>query len=96
MDTTLKAKVTEIFTRYKFSNEDAAFISEVLNEIDNRQHQTFNANKELFLTQKDKVELIDRIQSVEKSVVKTIYTAGLIQLLAIMGSILAIMNFMLK
>jgi hypothetical protein len=28
--------------------------------------------------------------------VKTIYTAGLIQFLAIMGSILAIMNFMLK
>jgi hypothetical protein len=36
MDTTLKAKVTEIFTRCKFSNDDAAFISEVLNEIDNR------------------------------------------------------------
>ena len=96
MDTTLKAKVTAIFTRYKFSNEDAVFISEVLNEIDNRQHQTFNANKELFLTQKDKVELIYSIQSVEKSVVKTIYAAGLIQFLAIMGSILAIMNFMLK
>jgi len=96
MDTTLKAKVTEIFTRYKFSAEDAAFINEVLIEIDNRQHQPFNANKELFLTQKDKVELIDRIQSVEKSVVKTIYTSGLIQFLAIMGSILAIMNFMLK
>ena len=92
----LKAKVTEIFSRYKFSNEDAAFISEVLNEIDNRQHQTFIANKELFLTQKDQVELIDRIQSVEKSMVKTIYTAGRIQFLAIMGSILAIMNFMLK
>ena len=33
MDAPLKAKVTEIFSRYKFSNEDAAFISEVLNKL---------------------------------------------------------------
>ncbi len=30
MDASLKLKVSEIFVRYKFSKEDAVFISEVL------------------------------------------------------------------
>ncbi|MBK0382677.1 hypothetical protein I5M32_06850 [Pedobacter sp. SD-b] len=103
MDATLKLKVSEIFVRYKFSNEDAGFISEVLDEIDDRQHQKFEVSKELFLTQKDKVELIDRIQKAEISlsdkitnVHKSIFIVGLVQFLAIIGSVLAIFNFMLK
>lgn len=51
---------------------------------------------ELFLTQKDKDQIIDRIQTVEKSIMKTVYTVGLFQFLAIVGSILAIINFMFK
>jgi len=103
MDATLKLKVSEIFTRYKFSKEDAGFISEVLDEIDERQQHKFEVSKDLFLTQKDKIELIDRIQNLETSmndkitaVHKAIYIVGLVQFLAIIASVLAIFNFMLK
>lgn len=107
MDATLKLKVSEIFTRYKFSKEDAGFISEVLDEIDERQQHKFEVSKDLFLTQKDKVEivkevsdvrieLIDRINIVQSALTKTIYIVGLVQFLAIIASVLAIFNFMLK
>lgn len=74
--------------------------------------------EDLFLTQRDKVEvinkivevkveltnninsvrveLIDRINHVEKSVMRAIYIIGLVQFLAIVASVLAIVNFMLK
>lgn len=103
MDATLKSKVSDIFLKYKFSKEDAGFISEVLNEIDDRQQQKFEVSKDLFLTQKDKIELIDRIQNLEismgdkiTSVHKAVYVVGLVQFLAIVASVLAIINFMLK
>ncbi|MCW3107005.1 MAG: hypothetical protein JWQ09_1511 [Segetibacter sp.] len=96
MEATLKHKVSEIFSRYNFSKEDATFISEVLSEIDDRQNQKFEISKELFLTQKDKVDLIDRIQSVEKSINKTVYIVGLVQFIAIVASVLAIINFIVK
>lgn len=96
MQATLKSKVSEIFTKYKFSHEDAAFISDVLSEIDNRQDEKFQVSKELFLTQKDKTEIIERIESVKTDIYKSIYTVGVIQLLAIIGSVLAILSFMHK
>jgi hypothetical protein len=103
MDATLKSKVSEVFLRYKLSKEDAGFISEVLNEIDDRQDKKFEESRELFLTQKDKVDLIDRIRDVEVNLGdkitrlhKSIYTVGLVQFLAIMASVLLIVNFMLK
>lgn len=96
MEASLKYKVSEIFSRYNFSKEDAGFISEVLSEIDERQNQKFEINKELFLTQRDKIDLIDWIQSVEKSIVKTVYVVGLVQFLAIAASVLAIINFMVN
>lgn len=129
MEASLKYKVKEIFSRYHFSQEDADFITEVLSEIDERQDEKFQLSKELFLTQKDKVELIDRIQSVEKtltdkiqsveqtltdriqsveqsltnrihlaekSFTKTVYLIGLVQFLAIVVSVLAIINFMIR
>ena len=106
-DATLKLKVSEIFVRYKFTKEDAGFISEVLDEIDERQQHKFEVSKELFLTQKDKlqilkeisdvkIELVDRINTVQSSLIKTIYLVGLVQFLAIIVSVLAIFNFMLK
>lgn len=96
MEGSLKYKVSEIFSRYNFSKEDASFISDVLSEIDERQNQKFELSKELFLTQKDKVDLIDRIQSVEKSITKTVYIVGLVQFLAIVASVIAIINFIVK
>jgi hypothetical protein len=96
MQATLKSKVSEIFTKYKFSNEDAGFISDVLNEIDNRQDEKFQVSKELFLTQRDKTDIIERIESVKTDIYKTIFTVGIIQLLAIIGSVLAIISYLRK
>ena len=100
MQATLKSKVSEIFTKYNFSGEDASFLSDVLNEIDNRQDDKFQLSKELFLTQKDKTDIIERIESVKSelssTMYKTIYTVGIIQFLAIVGSILAILDYMHK
>lgn len=67
-----------------------------MNEIDERQTQKFELSKELFLTQRDKVDLVDRIQTVEKSIIKTVYIVGLVQFLAIVASVLAIINFIIK
>jgi hypothetical protein len=111
MQATLKSKVSEIFTKYHFSREDAAFISDVLGEIDNRQDEKFQVSKELFLTQKDKTDVIERLDNVKIELIeriegvkteftgtlyKTIFTVGIIQLLAIIGSVLAIINYMHK
>jgi hypothetical protein len=111
MQATLKSKVSEIFTKYNFSREDAGFISEVLSEIDDRQDEKFQVSKELFLTQKDKTDLIERVDNVKIELIeriesiktefnatlyKTIFTVGIIQLLAIIGSVLAIINYMHK
>ena len=93
MQATLKSKVSEIFTKCNFSKEDAGFISDVLSEIDQRQDEKFQVSKELFLTQKDKTELIERIDSVKIELSKTMYVIGVIQFLAIVGSILAILNY---
>ena len=67
----------------------------------------FRVSKELFLTQKDKTELIERIDNVKIELIeriegaktelnKSIFIAGVIQLLAIIGSLLAILSFMHK
>ena len=96
MSISLKSKNTEIFTKYKFSKDDTSFISDVLGEIDVRQDNKSEVGKKLFLTQKDKAELIDRIQNVEKSLTKTIYGAGLVQFLAILYPTLAIFNLTIK
>lgn len=101
MEASLKFKVSEIFTRYNFSKEDAHFISEVLGEIDEHQNQKFEISKDFLLSQKDKVELIEKIADVEtrlteqiNSINKTIYVVGLVQFLAIIASVLV--NFMLR
>lgn len=103
MEATLRYKVSEIFTRYNFSKEDANFITDVLNEIDEHQVKKFDINKELFLTQKDKVELIEKMSDSEaklsdkiNAINRSVYIVGLVQFLAIVASVLAIINFMLK
>ena len=72
----------------------------VLSEIDSRQDEKFQISKELFLTQKDKTEIIERIESVKTELsstfYKTIFTVGIIQLLAIIGSVLAIISYVHK
>jgi len=71
-------------------------LSNVLSEIDDKQDMKFEVNKELFLNQRDKVELIEKISDTKTSLIRTIYIVGLVQFLAIVGSLLAIINFMLR
>ena len=68
----------------------------ILGEIDVRQDKKLELGKDLFPSQKEKVELIDIIQIIEKSVSKTIYLLGLVQFLAIIGSVPAIFNLVFK
>ena len=79
----------------------------MLQKIDDRQRSEFEAKLDQLLTQKDKTELIyrmqqdkteliDRIQKVETSVTRQIYIVGLIQFLAIVGALIGIINFALK
>ncbi len=75
----------------------------MLNEIDEHQVKKFDINKELFLTQKDKVELIEKISDSEaklsdkiNAISRAVYIVGLVQFLAIVASVPAIINFMLK
>ena len=129
MNATLKSKVSEVLTKYNFSPEDAQFLSDVLQEIDDRQRSEFEAKLGQLLTQKDKTELIllmqqdktelidrieqnktelidriqsvetkltDQIQKVETSLTKQIYIVGLVQLLAIVGAVIGIINFAMK
>lgn len=96
MEISLKSKITELLTKYNFSKDDASFLSNVLSEIDDKQDKKFEVSKELFLTQRDKVELIEKISDTKTSLIRTIYIVGLVQFLAIVGSLLAIINFMLK
>ena len=105
MQATLKSKVSETLTKNNFSREDVGFISEVLNEIDNRQDEKFQICKDLFLTQRDKtefieridnvkVELVEKIESIKTDMYKAIFTVGLIQLVAIIWSIMGTLNYM--
>ena len=96
MNATLKGKVSEVFAKYNFSPEDAQFLTDVLQEIDDRQRSEFEAKLNQLLTQKDKVDLIDRIQGVETSLTRQVYIVGLIQFLAIVGALIGIINFALK
>ena len=54
---TLRSKVSEVLIRYNFSFEDAQFLADLLQEIDDRQRSEFEQKLDLLLTQKDKTEL---------------------------------------
>ena len=84
------------FTKYNFLEDDASFISASTGEIDVRKGKKFELSRDLFLSQKDKVGPIDRIQNIEKLVRKTINVAGLIQFMVIIGSIPAILDLLFK
>ncbi len=53
-------------------------------------------NKELYLTQSDKSDLLEKIAEVKSALTRSVYIAGLIQFIAIITSVLAIVNYMLK
>ncbi len=88
--------LAEVFVKYNFAKEDAIFVADVLKEIDERQNTKFDAAKELLMTQKDKIEILDRINDLKSEftgkLYVTVFGVGLIQLLAIIGAVLTIIN----
>ena len=58
---------------------------DLVNFVKSEVTSEFNNRKDTFLTKDDKIDIM-----------RSIYTVGIIQFLAIVGSVLAIMNFMLK
>lgn len=100
MNLSIKNRLLVIFSKNHFSKEDAKFVSDVLQEIDEKATKTLTKVKSHFLSHQDKVELIEKIDSVELrltdkiyAVNRSIYIVGLVQFLAIVGSILAILNY---
>jgi len=78
---TLVLKVYEMF-KTRFSETEANLVIEY---FDAKAEEKINRKNDTFLVKEDKIELI-----------KTIYIVGLVQFLAIVGSVLMILNFMLK
>lgn len=62
-------------------NEAQQLVDFVKSEVSSE----FNNRKDIFLTKEDKIDIM-----------RSIYIVGIVQFLAIVGSVLAIMNFMLK
>jgi len=76
----LELKVYEIFKR-RLNEEEAAFIMEY---FDAKTEEKINQKKDVFLTKDDKIDII-----------KSIYIVNIIQFLATIASILAIIKFMM-
>ena len=69
----------------KDKNKAGEFVSKLEETID----QKFDSEKRILATKTDLAEM-------ETKITKTIYIVGLIQFLAIVGSVLAIVTFMLR
>ena len=77
----LEIKVYEMF-KTRFFEQEASLVIEYL---DAKKEEKIQQKRATFLTKDDKVELV-----------WTIYVVGLIQFLAIVGSVLFIANYMFK
>lgn len=78
---TLEIKVYELF-KQRFNEEEART---VLGYIDTKAEEKISQKKDVFLTKDDKIDII-----------KSMYTANLIQFLAMIGSIIAIVKLMIR
>ena len=74
----IEFQVYELFKKL-FSEEEARI---VLQYIEEKGDEKINQKKDVFLTKDDKVDIM-----------RSIYLVGLIQFLAIVGSVLAILSF---
>jgi len=77
----LVLKVYELFKK-RFSEEEAQIVIEY---FETKAEEKINKKKDVFLTKDDKIDII-----------KSIYTANLIQFLATIGSVMAIVKFMIS
>lgn len=67
------------------------FVSKIEETIDEK----FNSQKAVLVSKLDLAEMETRVEKRMSDINKTIYIVGLIQFLAIVGSVLAIVNFMI-
>lgn len=77
---TLELKVYELFKK-RFSEEEAQIVIEY---FEAKTEEKIQQKKDIFLTKDDKIDII-----------KSIYTANIIQFIATVGSVLAIIKFMM-
>jgi ABC-type antimicrobial peptide transport system permease subunit len=93
---TLQIEAYELLKQKPGQQEANLFIEYIENKVDKQvenQTKILATTKDLLSTRED---LIKEIAGVKSDLHKTIYLVGLIQFLAIVGSVLGIVNFMLK
>ena len=88
----LELEVYDLFKK-RFNEDEAKLVIEF---FDAKAEQKYDQKKDTLLTKEDKVELVSKIESSKVDVLKSIYLVSVVQFLAIIGSVLAIMSFMLK
>ena len=76
---TLELKVYEIF-KTKFTEQEAATVIEYFEKA---AEDKINSKKDVFLTKDDKIDIM-----------KSIYIVGIVQFLAIVGSVISIVAFL--
>jgi hypothetical protein len=93
MNASVSLKLFDI-TQDFIKDKDKAreFVSKIEETIDEK----FNSEKTILVSKSDLAEMETRVEKRMSEINKTIYIVGLIQFLAIVGSVLAIVNFMVK
>jgi hypothetical protein len=69
---------------------------ELVNYIKSEINTEFMDCKQLFLVKDDKADLIRTMKEDKVNIMRAIYAVGLMQFLAIMASLIAILSFFLK
>ena len=93
MNATISLKLFDISQDFiKDKSRAREFVSKIEETIDDK----FNSEKNILATKIDLAEMETRLEKRMSETTKTIYIVGLIQFLAIVGSVLAIVNFMIK
>ncbi len=93
MNATTSLKLFDISLEFiKDKNKAREFVSKIEETID----QKFESEKRILASKTDLAEMETRLEKRMSEINKSIYIVGLIQFLAIVGSVLAIVSFMLK
>ena len=69
---------------------------ELVSFVKSEVHNEFDARKQILATKEDIYIIKQDIYDVKVNLMRSIYVVGLIQFLAIIGSVLAIINFTVK
>ncbi len=93
MNATISLKLFDITQEFIKDKEKAReFVAKIEETIDDK----FNIERNNLVTKIDLAEMETRVEKRFSDTNKTIYIVGLIQFIAIVGSVLAIANFMIK